>query len=349
VRRLKRQLRLIGGYAKDSASQKWFLARHPPRAPLWDRSQTLEQRIPDAIERGSSYLLNQQSMDGSVRGFLLVPGASTSWLTAHVSLVTEHVPYLDAFRERAADFLEHCGPDDGGWGYNRRVGVDIDSSVQAHMVLLNQERSVPTFVYEWILASQHAEGGFPTYAPLGPGGSAEHGWQQPHLDVSIVVCEWLRRYNLAPSRRSLLVDWIHSQTANASVPSYWWNGQQYGLWALARASLLDERFTSAITDPLDLSHEAPDLPMALTAALSVGANRGLVAAKLDHLLSLQLDDGSWPCARCLRVTDSKVHSPDSDTGGRRYADKRRVFSTAHAIAALQVVQSDIHRPLLIDE
>ena len=301
--------------------------------------RSLEQSIVNAIRRGASFLLDQQSPDGSLRGFLLMPGASTSWLTAHVAFVTEEVPYLDEFRSKAADFLEHYGPDDGGWGYNRRVGVDVDSTVQALMLLLQQNRSIRPFLYSWILASQHPDGGFPTYAPSGPRGLPEHGWQHPHLDVSILTYEWLRRHNIAPDRRSSLLDWLRAQTADCTVPSYWWSGQQYGLWALARTSLIEDRFSAVITESLNQSFEPPHLPMSLTAAIAVRADTDLIATKLSHLLSLQLDDGSWSCARCLRLTDPAVQSAASDADGPRYSDDRRVFSTAHSIAALQFARS----------
>jgi hypothetical protein len=52
-----------------------------------------------------------------------------------------------------------------------------------------------------------------------------------------------------------------------------------------------------------------------------------------------LGDGSWPCAPCLRVTDPHEHVTHPHLRGTCYADGRRIFSTAHAVAALASVQA----------
>jgi hypothetical protein len=126
--------------------------------------------------------------------------------------------------------------------------------------------------------------------------------------------------------------------AQGGVSSYWWEGPAYGLWALTRAGLAPATLSAEAAEALRGSHEPPELAMALAAAFRLGVDRSLIARKTKELLRSQLHDGSWPCAPCLRVTAPTWTGPGEDAPGRRYADRRRIFSTAHAVAALQAVR-----------
>ncbi|MBK6660961.1 MAG: hypothetical protein IPG43_23770 [Proteobacteria bacterium] len=192
ARRLRRSLALLAGALGDRVSEAVFVLRHPPRALLHADATPSAARIDEAIAAAVGFLEAQQRRDGSLRGFCLYPGASSDWLTAHVCFVVEAVPALDGFARRAAAYLAAHGADDGGWGYNRRVAVDCDSTAQALMVTQRFDLSLPSFIGESLAAAQSDDGGYPTYVPQGAANPA-HGWQAPHAEVSAMVLVWLLR------------------------------------------------------------------------------------------------------------------------------------------------------------
>ena len=56
--------------------------------------------VEHALELGVRFLKRRQGADGTWKGFLLPPGAATSWLTAHVAFVVEAVPALETRADR---------------------------------------------------------------------------------------------------------------------------------------------------------------------------------------------------------------------------------------------------------
>jgi len=283
-----------------------------------------------AFELGVSFLRRRQGRDGVWKGFLLPPGAATTWLTAHVAWVVEDVPALTDACRRAALHLEAVGPEDGGWGYNRRVGVDSDSTAQALLVLHRFERPVPDFLLDVLLRAQSTCGGFSTYAPTG---GAVNGWQAPHPDVTIVAVEALHRYGCTePVLRALA--WLERRRGFAS---YWWLGPHYGLWVRARTGLHTRRLASAVHTALGDTRSIPQAAHVLAAAFALDLERGHLQRAALQLLRTQLSDGSWPCSPCLRVTDPRETETRAELRGKCYGDDRRIFSTAHAVAALQAL------------
>lgn len=337
------------GRALDTLRLSLFQITCPVLERRWSHGLGLDEHLCQAIQRGCRFLKSRQGRDGCLRGFLLPPGASTSWITAHVAFVVEDVPALAELRSSAARFLARVGPDDGGWGYNRRVGIDVDSTAQALMVLQREGVEVPAFLPQVLLDAQDDAGGFPTYPPDGGGGRAKNGWQHPHLDVSLIASLWLRRNNLLQERLERCSDWIRASLSKAGVPaSYWWPGPEYGLWAMGRAGVLRGESSEAVAAACRGAHEAPQLAMALASALESDVEPETVRRTVVKLLRRQLDDGSWPCAVCLRVTTPRWTEPGGDAPGSVYADHWRVFSTAHSVAALTRAMSPLVRHGLRD-
>ena len=287
-----------------------------------------------SIREGCEFLTSQQTQNGAIRGFLLFPGASTTWMTAHIALVTEGVSAMSSFRTCAASFLRGLSDEDRGWGYNRRVGIDVDSTTQSLLVLNSAGIDVPEFILKWVLAAQHPCGGFPTYVPSGAVDQPSNGWQTPHVDVTLLVVLLLRRLDVEKAAQEAAICWIASEFERRDLYSYWWPGSAYSLWAISFADMLGEHFIDKAEMALRQSAEAPFLPMAISAAAAVSVDPESISENIGYLLSLQLRDGSWPCGRCLRVTHPSHGSDQNQMPGRVYADRRRGISTAHAIAAL---------------
>jgi hypothetical protein len=345
----------------DIASEALFRLTHRPGGLLHPRLEVTRHTLAWARDRAVRFLERAQRWDGSFRDFLLDPGASSAWITAHVALVVESMPELQDACAAAARHLHELGCRDGGWGYNRRVGFDCDSTAQALLVLHRHGYRIRDAWIAEIAGAQSPCGGFPTYRPTGPNGTPESGWQAPHPDVTLVVVRMMDRMGILPAERARAAQWLTTQAKGGIVPAYWWTTPAYGLWAQAQAGFEPDAALQTALQLLPSSGAVPDLPMLLVAASpgaascnasagaaagdsSAGAAAGDSSAEaaaeracqqaMIALLSQQRADGSWDCAPRLRVTDPDVFRSSVDARGRVYSGQRRVFSTAHAIAAL---------------
>jgi hypothetical protein len=250
-----------------------------------------------------------------------------------VALVVESVEEMSAAALRAAHYLARVGPDPGGWGYNRRVGVDYDSTAQALIVLRGHGIEAPGFLHQWMLEGQHPSGGYPTYPP--PEAGPANGWQHPHPDTTQMVALYhVRHHHRAPGEHCLR--WLDTVRVEGLVPSYWWPGHGYGLWLAGRLGppLVPEHTANEL---LEMGHSLPHLAFVLSAAADV-VDQTALDTGVVRLLAQQLADGSWPCAPCLRLTDKRSAVAGAAATGRLVRDPRRVFSTAHAVAALDRVR-----------
>lgn len=290
------------------------------------------------MAQGARFLERQQRDDGSLRGFCLYPGASSCWLTAHVCFVVESVPLLDRFAARGARYLSSHGADDGGWGYNRHVAVDCDSTAQALMVLQRFALPTPEFLCERLAAAQTACGGYPTYVPL-RAEAPRDAWQTAHVDVSAMVLECLRRSGAHAPRVARGEAWLEAHSSDGVLTSYWWNDDAYGLWLQARTGGLSGQARSALRAVLTSPLGCPQWAMAVSAALAMEGLEDELRTATRRLLAAQLADGSWPCAPCLRVTSPHYRGPLRSAPGAVVADRRRVFATAHAVAALHALRA----------
>lgn len=334
TRRLPRILEFHLGALWDRVREIPFVVRRPSRRLAHQTAQCTVPQLDAAIELGASYLRACQTADGIVRGFLLAPGASTSWLTAHAAFALERVPECDDFCRRAAQGLAATGASDGGWGFNRRIGIDGDSTAQAVMVLERFHIPVPDFIVRALAATQDRGGGFPTYARQQRSGAGSHGWHQPHADVSALVGEALRRHGAYDSQVTACAGWLRRRLIDGVLPSYWWEGESYGLWLQHRTPLVPAiRHQRARRVLASASTGAPQLAMTL-AALTPCCGYHRLRGAAATLLSEQHADGSWPCNPCLRVTSRHERREAFHLPGTVARDRRRVFSTAHSVAAL---------------
>jgi len=283
----------------------------------------------DAVRLGSRFLSSRQGEDGSLRGFQLAPGASVEWVTAHVALVTEPVAELAEMRRKAAQYLLGLAPLDAGWGYNRRVGRDLDSTTQALMVCEDQELEAPGFIHDWVRDNQQPDGSFPTYATSDA--SMATGWHASHPEVTQMAAWYFRRRGDEGSYRKCL-QWLNDAARPGERPSYWWPGYGYSLW-LDRHIEPDAPLAARAVEELSGPHGAPQLGFALGSAVGI-LDRDLIEGAMVRLLAQQLADGSWPCGPCLRVTARTVNHAAPSAPGTVAADPYRVFSTAHCVAAI---------------
>ena len=326
---VRRQVGLLAAGLFDSVDDARAVRQLRARHLLQPDAQATTAAIKLAVDSGAEFLSRSQQRDGSLRDFLLPPGTSDTWITAHALFVLEEVPHLHDLRRRAVDYLERVGRRDGLWGYNRRVAPDVDSTTQALLALHRDGRRLdPTWV-GFVLAQQRPSGGFATYAATGSNRQPANGWQNEHPDVTLLVVELLRRLDLDVTRA---LAYLETCSDDALLPPYWWNTSAYSAWAATRAGFRSEvterAAMKALTEP---TTAMPAAAMLLSAA---GAAEQNVAPTVTRILRQQLDDGSWSCDPCLRVTAPSVLTPSERAPGPVFAGSRRVISTAHAVAAL---------------
>ncbi|MBK8958594.1 MAG: hypothetical protein IPM80_09185 [Proteobacteria bacterium] len=302
------------------------MLRHPPRALLHADATPSAARIDEAIAAAVGFLEARQRCDGSLRGFCLYPGASSDWLTAHVCFVVEAVPALTGLARRAAAYLAAHGADDGGWGYNRRVAVDCDSTAQALMVTQRFDLSLPSFIGESLAAAQSDDGGYPTYVPQGAANPA-HGWQAPHAEVSAMVLVWLRRGGGHARRATRCEAWLAKQRRAGVLPAYWWNDDAYALWLDARLGDLPAQAAPALAALLGRGLACPQAAMALSAAVALGGFDGACTAAARRLLAMQPPRRRFMAVRAVPAGDRarRIHgvAASARQRGRRQASRVR--------------------------
>lgn len=329
-----------GSAASDVMSELIFHVRHRPGG-LAHADLTVESNVIDrAIALGVGFLKRAQRRDGAWVDFRLPPGMSDEWMTAHTAFVLEGVPAAQGLTANAAQYLAQIGRGRRGWGYNHRVATDCDSSAQALMVLHRHGIKPATDIVNWLISAQNRSGGFPTYPP--EPGTPVNGWNVDHPDVTLLVIHSLRRLRTGTSALQAAVAWLES-TGEHVLTSYWWPSPSYAMWAQVRTSFSGPDAAARAAASLDPSCTAPESAMLIEAA---AYGRRLTTKQAveatARLLGEQFRDGSWPCSPCLRVTDPMVMSSSTTAPGKVYAGTRRIFSTAHAVSALNQVSKYLH-------
>jgi hypothetical protein len=323
---------LLAG-ASDRVEEGWFRARNRTGERAPQSGVDVHAQAQDAVRAGLGFLARAQRPDGLWRGFMLAPGASTEWITAHVALLLEDLPEARAMRERAARGLLASTRGRPGWGYNHRVGIDSDSTAQAIMVLHGLGHAIEEAWIEQLLATHREEGGFGTYATTRPDGQPRTWWEMPHADVTLIVVEALARLDRCAEEREQASAWLEHELREGVLPAYWWTSPAYSLWAQARAGFHVGASSGAARRLLPGEQRSIYLAMLTAAALAGAGWSQLLASAVARLVRARREDGSWRCAPCLRNTYAD-HPGGFEAPGPIYADRYRVISTAHAVAAL---------------
>lgn len=338
-----------------------------PTAPLSPQPRPLPNRRPPAdrlaraTARALHFLAGARARDGWWEDFQLVAGPSDAWVTAYTGWSLTHVAderavelALGAWallkgRERAA----------GGWGYNRLVPCDADSTSWALLLAaaLGDEGSPRaargvTFLMAHLrpdgVATYHDESALRAYLGYAPDRPLD-GWLAPAPCVTAAAA------NLAPLRDRLAAPLLQRQGPDGQFPAYWWV-------APAHASALAVRALAA----LPAAHAAVDraagwaagrLAPGLEAHSSFDAasylrllahapprpdTRPLRHRAVDALLRRQEADGSWSPSARLRVPHGGERAPDqavftSNPGaatGVVRLDVAGIFTTATVLGAL---------------
>jgi hypothetical protein len=303
---------------------------------------TLAQDLSAARTRGLDFVLSAQDGDGAWTDWALPPGTAPDWTTAYVGLRLSRVDpadgaaLSDALR-RAASWLVSRQASSGGWGYNRIVDQDADTTSQTLLFLAALGLPAPPGACEFLGRHQQPDGGFATFLPDGLMGS----WGASHAEITPVALLALRaQCALSDDGLARGVDWIRrARRPDGLWNSFWWSTP-------LPATEVSLAFAAALGTPeppppaLDRWNPADSLETALL--VSIMAPTG-TSARFEQLvrklLDDQADDGSWQSAPALRITARDCERPwETAASGPLFADPQRLHSTATALAALSTAQ-----------
>jgi squalene cyclase len=305
-----------------------------------DRRAVLEA----GIKAGWRYIEDKQSGAGQWSEWELPPGISTTWTTAYIGCALRLLPSRISTNartvlHRAADWLLSNESPEGGWGYNRNVGIDADSTACAILFLDSEGFTVCEETYETLLSFQRPDGGFSTYKDLEPFGS----WCRSHVEVtSLAVLALLTKY----PRHSEVIERgishvIQQQRQGGGWNSFWWRSWLYATAAsLAVFEKTDvEIDTRELRQALVLTVPENPFECALWLACTAAVSHNLATEDawfwIERLLSQQQPDGSWKSEPILRVTNRDCFEPwKSEDSGRLYSDPARLFTSSTVVAAL---------------
>jgi hypothetical protein len=321
-----------------------------------------------AIEKAVGYLLRARDRDGLWRDFDTLAGSSDEWVSAYVA---------HALAESGGDIAVRAARETWdrlrrrrwwapGWGFNRRVPCDADSTV---WVLRLADRLGAGGSWRIGRARRMLDrhvrpgGGMATYGESGPirlytrldTGVSFSGWCGPH------VCVTAPAAHVDLANRSKILDFLRAaQRGDGSWSSYWWCDAEYatalaaGALAASGAHSDEPRVARAAEWAAARSRNPEANGSAFACSLRLGILRlsrlpvCVAGARicLDRLLARQEPDGAWPASARLRIPPPDTVDPDGYTawvhggrgGGSIQTDSRRCFTTATVLAALSATE-----------
>lgn len=273
------------------------------------------------MSKALAFLAAQQNPAGFWEDWDLPVGPSRMWTTAYVGwrLASSRGVYSDML-DRAADWLESNELPGGGWGYANLTGADADSTALGILFLRTLGREVPGSAVLRLLRFACNDGGFATYGLEQSFGA----WTASHVEVTATAVLALTCVGEAQNEVVSAKEFLQRRKRPDGLwDSYWWTSPLYATHVCARV------FGGPSRQAIASLRTGNPFEMAL---------QNLLLHRTDHeLATAQLSDGSWPSAPVLRLTRRDVFEPHlSADAGPRFADPRRVFTTATVLAALTI-------------
>lgn len=294
------------------------------------------------LDRAMRFLQRAVEPDGLWRDFHTLAGPGSDWVTGFVATAlcgfgTQEAALAALLKREAAT---------GGWGYNRTVPADADSTAWVMRALAGHpgfdrgSRRVRAAVAYLVAHQDPASGGFRTYLPesaigvfIGqPSDRLPQGWTSPHTCVTgaaITALLAVGEPGDGSAVRRAISFLLSSREPTGLWSAYWWTGHAYAtftaLEALAGADVVSElrdvvrSAQGALADCQgpDGSWQGQPFETAFALlALTVDAadqpdtpDVGERAAA--WLLRAQNADGSWPSQPMLRIPPPMVARPET--------------------------------------
>jgi squalene-hopene/tetraprenyl-beta-curcumene cyclase len=330
--------------------------------------------LDDALHRAVSFLHAGRSRDCLWRDFRTLAGLSSEWVSGFVAHALLRAEPADPIAASALSVLLERQRPGGGWGYNRTVPPDCDSTAWVTLALLSaagfKTGNHIDGAMEYIgLHQDRGCGGFCTYAASdgienriqAAGLNSVRGWLMAHACVTGVALQAVLAARglpeCEPAASALRYVWEHRDSAGL-WRSYWWSGLSYATYHSLKALSM-----AATRSPAELAATGRSLAARMGQYGAFETAFGLLSFLLSrdeitiaasresalHLLMMQNGDGSWPSVPCLRIPPPRNREPDHHRNWRIdglgsgvvIQDQRRLFTTAAAVWALAEYRSGL--------
>jgi hypothetical protein len=328
------------------------------------------------IERAVDFLTVQRKSSGWWNDFTTLAGYSDEWVTGYIAtaLAGTLFPEISKIASEAWGLLRRRRPWSKGWGYNRKVPKDTDSTIWClHLAEAtgNMHSRRAARAYKYLARAIHWNGGLSTYPSSVPirlftglmRNTSFEGWCSPHPCVSAAFC------NLKYAKKTdLVIGYLRAtQKPEGNWRAYWWCDDEYPT-SLAVSALITHgvpedqnmiqkaaewnalRITSGGYVPnTDFPRGSP-FATALALRILMSCNQGISFISnnaiqiAEWLMENQLNDGSWTSSARLRIPPPGIMNPEdlknwSYTalgGGSIRLDQNRLFTTATVVNTLNM-------------
>ncbi len=328
--------------------------------PRRETQRELPAAIGNAVDRGIAYLLARRNARGWWNDFQTLAGPGTEWVSAFVAFALASTNRAAALAAAHATWsrLHWRRWWSAGWGYNRAVPSDADSTIWALRLAAAVDAPSNGRALRFLARHVTSKGALATYASAGPiraftrlAGTSFAGWCGPHACVSAAGASLPE----LPHRQRVLA-WLRgAQHSNGHWTSYWWTTPHYAT-ALAAEALADasgpgdaDRVSLAVQWVADdlLRRAKVMTPFEQAFALRTLLLGTQESAELSRILGdlarTQRADGSWSPSARLRIPPPDVIDPDGYTGwvegalggGSIQVDHEGCFTTAAVLLALR--------------
>ncbi len=308
--------------------------------------------VPDlrnARDHGARYIFSRRGADGMWRDFpTRSHGWSDEYATAYVG-----VAMLDAGFEPqlypAADALVRRQRANGGWGFNKNVLADSDTTAFAAILLSELEYKEAVAAKELLRTYQNSvDGSFSTYAAenarmlyMIPQEGSVAGWAAGHPDPTASCLRALREGSKISSGARKYLE--RARNPDGSWHAYWFNDP---VFATAHAIFALKENTAAVRTArayLERRNRPAPIDSAFYAALSLDALagdtefEGTAHVIAERLVRTQKADGSWEPRPTMRFP-----TPDNLEPWKNPARKRDdftdtgIFTTAECVRGLSL-------------
>ncbi|MET9286527.1 hypothetical protein [Nocardia beijingensis] len=298
--------------------------------------------LAEVVAVACDFLVEHQDPDGYWRDYVMPPGRSDAWITGCVGLAVDLATGLvppDTGRTRAVDRAVTTLREArrrGGWGYNRRVRCDADSTswVVRLLAVRDPEPALPTGVLTKHITST---GAVRTYLLPEVSGS----WADEHDEVAPMAGLALLALGDEATVGLIRAHVLNRHRECGRWEPFWWRSDAYvtaqNLTFLASSGGIPPQVAAAEWQRLNEACVPAGAGTEQESSFDT-AQRLISAVRLhesDHvdllcekLLAAQMPDGGWPASLALLLPDKW----DSTT--QVFADDRRLLSTAMAVLAL---------------
>ncbi len=336
---------------RESKDYNYFLITHRNYGKFKKTfdSVKIKTNISSAIRKAKVFLERKQSSEGFWSDFEIVkskgksPLQSNEWITGYVGYVLSNLNRSSSFLKKAMFWLIKNQHFCGGWGYNRDVPVDADSTFNCLLFLKEMnikkdliKSSIDMSIRFW----NPDDGGFKTYIDVNSirqyTGLSKNtdfsGWCSSHICVTALAVESLTKLGYkadSPIIKKSLDFLLSHQSKEGVWEAYWWEGVFYSTFHATKALLLNSYkylhpFTKKTAQYLiemqspngswkSSSSQAED---PFSTALAIGTLLEIFGKSSDEidkgivwLLNNQLKDGSWISLPKLRIPSPNEKEP----------------------------------------